>query len=148
MPGPSHTLKYKHKLCKTVGALGRGSTNLRAHFNKKHRATDVTVPFGNRNTSSALVTSSVRTALHRMVLSKVPKNGNAQSVFVRLCAEWIALHGRSISIVEDEGFRKIMTHITPKFNVISRQSVSRYLRQAEIKVDEKVTQELLRVKVL
>lgn len=146
--GPSHKLKYKCKLCKTIGALGRGPSNLKAHFNHKHRATDVTVPFGNRNNSSVIVTSSVRNGLQKMVTAKVPKNGNAQSKFVRLCAEWIALNGRPLSIVEDEGFRKIMNHVAPKFNDISRQSVSKVLRQSESNVDKKISEELSGLDIL
>lgn len=55
---------------------------------------------------------------------------------------------RPIAIFEDEGFRKIMNHVTPRFNEVSRKSFSRVLRQAEKKLDEKFFQELSKVKVL
>lgn len=144
----SHKLKFRCKLCRQIGSIGRGPTNLKHHFTKKHTSINTDIPYDGTKNNPVIVGHSVQSDMRKIICAKVPKLGSTQKTFINLCAEWVAINQRPISIVEDKGFRNLISHISPSLHSVSRQSVVRRLAEAVKQVDNSNITSLTNVKVM
>lgn len=64
------------------------------------------------------------------------KQSTQQHEFVNLCAEWIARDLRPLEIVEDEGFKNIVSSLFPRYHNVTADIVKRTLQNKEKTLDE------------
>lgn len=66
------------------------------------------------------------------------KRSLKQRRFAESCAVWIASSARSLSIVEESGFKEMMNQIAPRFNDSYINVVLRFLKKGEKAINVKV----------
>lgn len=127
--------KFRCKLCKTIGAVGRGPSNVKSHFLVHHFTALVTIPYEGAKKEHSPDKLRLQKGIASFNVSKVHRSGVQQKRLVKLCAEWIARDCRPLNTVQDIGFREIVREVAPRYHPVSRRSVVRYLSQAEEKVE-------------
>ena len=130
---------------KAIVAYCNNTTNLQQHLCTWHP--EVLPSTSSSQTARRIVTVSnaKQATLPEMTMPKrkLPGLGKqASEIITRALAEFVARDMRPISLVEGEGFRKLMSVTEPTYTVPSRKTVTNVLRGMQAEVRERITREL------
>lgn len=125
---------FKCRVCNSIYSLGSGITNIRSHFQSKHRNIDFSKEFKPENKKRKLQQSHFED-LNKSKRPKLSLQSAKQMQFNRLCAEWISLHMLPFNVITQHGFRKIVDFLDERFNVVSNVTIAKMIKQISVEAD-------------
>ena len=131
---------YRCRICRVINCIGNGPSNIRRHLLAKHSINSNEIAYKDWK-PDAKQSEQVQPKL-TFQCKKYSTSSSAQNTYVQKCAEWIAHDNHPLSIVEDIGFRNLLKEISPRINIISRQTVLRRLKTMEATFENKIIHEL------
>lgn len=106
-------LKFRYRICAKVLVMGNGLTNIKTNFCSRHTNVDISQFHSSQHANRSL--NRQKTVNYfgaaSAIVSRFKKTSIEQKKHIRLCAEWIVLDFKSLSVVDQSDF--VVSSITP-----------------------------------